>query len=61
MSNLIEKFEKNPVATEIEEKEWKLFENREAKLRDQRHLELTYEWLRSRRKIVLLKDGIESL
>jgi hypothetical protein len=61
MSNLIEKFEKNPVATEIEEKEWKLFENREAKLRDQRHLELAYEWLRSRRKIVLLKDGIESL
>jgi hypothetical protein len=61
MSNLIEKFEKNPVATEIEKKEWKLFENREAKLRDQRHLELAYEWLRSRRKIELLKDGIESL
>ncbi len=60
MSNLIEKFEKNPVATEIEEKERKLFENREAKLRNQRHLELAYEWLRSRGKIVLLKDGIES-
>jgi len=60
MSNLIEKFEKNPVATEIEEKERKLIENREAKLRNQRHLELAYEWLRSRGKIVLLKDGIES-
>jgi hypothetical protein len=61
MSNFIEKLEKNPVATEIEEKERKLFENSEAKLRNQRHLELAYEWLRSRRKIVLLKDGIESL
>ena len=61
MSNLIEKFEKNPVATEIEEKERKLFENKEAELRNQRHLELAYEWLRSRGKIVLLKDGIESL
>ena len=60
MSNLIEKFEKNPVATEMEEKERKLIENREAKLRNQRHLELAYEWLRSRGKIVLLKDGIES-
>ena len=60
MSNLIEKFEKNPVATEIEEKERKLFENKEAELRNQRHLELAYEWLRSRGKIVLLKDGIES-
>jgi hypothetical protein len=56
LSNLIGKFEKNPVATEIEEKEWNLFENREAKLRDQTHLELAYEWLKSRRKIVLLKD-----
>jgi len=56
VNNLIGKFEKNPVATEIEEKEWKLFDNREAKLRDQTHLELAYEWLKSRRKIVLLKD-----
>jgi len=48
MSNLSEKFEKNSVITEIEEKEWKLFENRGAKLRDQKHLEMAYEWLRRR-------------
>ena len=36
MSNLAEKSEKNPVATETEEKKWELFENREARLRDQR-------------------------
>jgi hypothetical protein len=54
MSNLSEKFEKNSLITEIEEieeKEWKLFENREAKLRDQKHLEMAYEWLRRRGKI----------
>jgi hypothetical protein len=51
MSNLSEKFEKNPVTTEIMEKEWKLFENREAKLRGQKPLEMAYEWLRSRGKI----------
>ena len=61
MSKLSEKFEENSLIREIEEKEWKLFENREEKLRDQRHLEMAYEWLRSRRKIVPLKDGIESL
>jgi hypothetical protein len=61
MSNLMEKFEKNPISTEIEEKEWGLFENREAELRNQKHLEMAYEWLRSRGKIVVLKGGIESL
>jgi hypothetical protein len=61
MSKLLEKFEKNPVTTEIREKEWKLFENREAALRDQKHLEMAYEWLRSRGKMVVLKGGIESL
>jgi hypothetical protein len=43
MSNLSEKFEKNSLISEIEEKEWKLFENRKAKLRDQKHLEMAYE------------------
>jgi hypothetical protein len=61
MSNLAEKFERNPVVTETEEKKWELFENREERLRDQKHLEMAYEWLRSRGKIVLLKGGIESL
>jgi hypothetical protein len=61
MSNLAEKFEKNNATTEIEENEWELFENREAKLRNQKHLEMAYEWLRSRGKIVLLKGGIENL
>jgi len=51
MSKLSEKFEENYLITEIEEKEWKLFENREAKLRDQKHLEMAYEWLRRRGKI----------
>lgn len=61
MSNLAEKLEKNPVTTETEEKKWDLFENREARLRDQEHLEMAYEWLRSRGKTVLLKGAIESL
>ena len=61
MSNLLEKFEKNSLITEIGEKEWELFENREAKLRNQKHLEMAYEWLRRRGKIELLKGRIESL
>jgi hypothetical protein len=61
MSNLSEKFEKNPVTTEIMQKEWELFENREVKLRDQKPLEMAYEWLRSRGKIEQLKGRIESL
>ena len=61
MSNLAEKSEKNPVATETEEKKWELFKNREARLRDQKHLEMAYEWLRNRGKRVLLQGAIESL
>jgi hypothetical protein len=60
MSNLAGRYEKNPVPTETEEKEWELFENEEARLRDQKHLEMAYEWLRSRGKSVLLKGAIES-
>ena len=61
MSNLAEKSEKNPVTTETEERKWELFENREARLRDQKHLEMAYEWLRNRGKMVLLQGAIESL
>jgi hypothetical protein len=61
MGNLAEKSGENPVTTETEEKKWELFENREARLRDQKHLEMAYEWLRNRGKIVLLKGAIENL
>jgi hypothetical protein len=61
MSNLAEKPEKNPVTTEMEEKKWELFENREARTRDQEHLEMAYEWLRNRGKTVRLQGAIESL
>jgi len=61
MSHLAEKSEKKPVTTETEEKQWEIFENREANLRDQKHLEMAYEWLRNRGKTDLLKGAIESL
>jgi hypothetical protein len=61
MGNLAEKSGENPVTTETEEKKWELFENREARLRDQKHLEMAYEWLRNRGKIVLVKGAIENL
>jgi len=61
MSNLAEKLEKRPVTTDREEKKWEFFENREARLRDQMHLEMAYEWLRSRGKTDLLKGAIENL
>jgi hypothetical protein len=61
MSKLAEKCEKHPRTTETEEKKRELFGNREARLRDQEHLEMAYEWLRSRGKTVLLKGATESL
>ena len=61
MSNLAEKSEKNPVTTEAQEKKCELFENREARLRDQKHLEMACEWLRNRGKMALLQGAIESL
>jgi hypothetical protein len=61
MSKLAEKCEKHPVTTETEEKKREFFENKEARLRDQEHLELAYEWLRSRGKTVLLKSATENL
>ena len=61
MGNLAEKTGKNQVTAEMEEKKWELFESREARLRDQKHLEMAYEWLRNRRKPVQLKRAIENL
>ena len=46
MSNLLENFANNPITTEIEKKEWGLSKNRESKLKDQKHLEMAYEWLK---------------
>jgi hypothetical protein len=61
MSHLAEKSVKNHVTTETQEKKWENFENRKARLRDQKHLEMAYEWLRNRGKTDLLKGAIESL
>ncbi len=61
MSKLAGKPEKNHVTSEMEEKKWELFESTEARLRDLKHLEMAYEWLRNRRKPVQLKRAIENL
>ncbi len=61
MNHLAGKTVKNHVTTEIEEKRREIFENREARLRDLKHLEMAYEWLRNRGKTDLLKSAIESL
>ncbi len=55
MDNPAEKFLEVPLTGEIKGKRWEFFENREARLRNQRHLEKAYEWLRRRGKIVPLK------
>jgi hypothetical protein len=60
MSNLAEKSERSPFTTETEEQRWELFENWDARLRDQKHLEMAYEWLRSRGKTGLLKGSTEN-
>ena len=59
MSDLGEKCERNPVTTEVGKKEWEFFEDTEATLRDQKHLEFAYEWLRRRGKVVLSKGMME--
>jgi len=61
MSNLAEKPEKIHITTEMDEKKWELFESREARLRDQKHLEMAYEWLRNRGKMMRLKVATENL
>jgi hypothetical protein len=61
MSHLAEKSERNPATTEPEEKQWEIFDNKEASLRNQKHLEMAYEWLRNKGKTDLLKGASESL
>jgi hypothetical protein len=46
MNNLLEHFAKNHITEEIEEKEWGLSKDKESRLRDQKHLEMAYEWLK---------------
>lgn len=60
MGNPAEKCGEISVTKEMNGKKLELLENREASLRNQRHLEMAYEWLRSRGEIVPLKRGAES-
>lgn len=60
MGKLAEKTTKNQV-TEIEEKKRELFESTEARLRDLKHLEMAYEWLRNRQNPAQVKRAIENL
>ncbi|HUL29082.1 MAG TPA: hypothetical protein VLZ03_01405 [Thermodesulfobacteriota bacterium] len=53
MSDLAEKSDKNAVTQGADGKKWHLIKNREARLRDLKHFELAYEWLKSRGKIVI--------
>jgi len=46
MNNLLENLVKSRVAKEIGEKEWELSKNKDPRLRDQKHLEMAYEWLK---------------
>ncbi len=61
MGNLAEKTGKNQTAAEMKEQKRELFESTEARLRDLKHLEMAYEWLRNRQKPVQLKHAIENL
>lgn len=60
MGNFAERNRKNQVA-DIEGQEKVFFESTEARLRNLKHLEMAYEWLRNRRKPVQLKRAIEGL
>ena len=61
MSNLAEETLKNSVTKETEEKKSEAFTSREARLRNQKHLEMAYEWLRNRGKRVESKGAVENL
>ena len=61
MGNLAEKPKKIHITTEMDEKKCEFFESREARLRDQKHLEMAYEWLRNRGKMAQLQGAVESL
>ncbi len=60
MRNQAERSRENPFTTEIKEKEREFLEDREARLRNQSHLEKAYEWLRSRGKTVPLAGRTDS-
>ncbi len=60
MRDPAEKFAETSAITERNEKKREFFENKEAKLRNRRHLEMAYEWLRGRGKIVPLKGEVGS-
>jgi hypothetical protein len=59
MRNPAERFRENPFTIEKKEKEREFLEDREARLRNQSHLEKAYEWLRSRGKTVPLEGGTD--
>ena len=61
MSHPAEKFKRNAVLTEMEEKKWEPFDNKEPRSRDEKHLEMAYEWLMNRGKMVRLEGGTESV
>ncbi len=61
MGNLAEKTGKNQATAEMKEQKRELFESTEARLRDLKHLELAYEWLKNRQKPVRLKRAIENV
>ena len=61
MSGLAEELEKNHVTPGMQEKRREPLESTEERLRDLKHLEMAYEWLRNRQKPVQLKGVIENV
>lgn len=60
MDDPAEKFGETSIPAERSGKKWEFVEDKEARLRNRRHLEMAYEWLRGRGKIAPLKGGAES-
>ena len=60
MSRLAEEPKKNHVTPGMQEKTREPLESTEARLRDLKHLEMAYEWLRNRQKPVQLKRAVEN-
>ena len=61
MSGLAEELEKNHVTSGMQEKTREPLESTEERLRDLKHLEMAYEWLRNRQKPVQLKGVVENV
>ena len=61
MSGLAEEPEKNHVTSGMQDKTKEPLESAEERLRDLRHLEMAYEWLRNRQKPVQLKGVVENV